>query len=279
MTHIFKLFRLAYVVRGVGCPPAAAVRRHFGSSRLSKRWFTSFLACICACLAGATHSQAINWTPTLVVWYCQFVANGQQACTLSAFGPEPATSGPVYASGWARVRKGATYGEGPILAAVPFQTPCTRISPYLSCEVVNLVTLGAGISPVVSNTANQTDLNIVSSAPTVLFDWSGDGAITAEQEGVALVRYLLGFRGAALVQGLTLGPGHTSTTLENAIGEGAWLGWFSFNSSTTYPKAMVDGAIFARCAKGVRGSALTFGLTNRNSAEVSASCDALMLSQ
>jgi hypothetical protein len=49
------------------------------------------------------------------------------------------------------------------------------------------------------------------------YDFNGDGATTAEVDGILYARYALGFRGSALTSGLAAGTSRTTSQIEAAL--------------------------------------------------------------
>jgi len=90
-------------------------------------------------------------------------------------------------------------------------------------------------------------------------DISGDNAVTANEDAVLLSRYLLGFRGAALVNGVTLGAGRpNAAAVEAFIGSGAQFDLFGRPAPS--PTAMQDSMVFLRLILGVPDSGLLAGM-------------------
>lgn len=219
------------------------------------------------------------WSPTSILWYCDPQLSGEQWCTLSAFGPEPITiAGAVTAKGQLKVLKGATPGVGPVLIAAPFVMTCTRYAPYVSCRADNAVKLASGIQAAISYAGNSTAINAYSGTPSVLFDWDGDGRVSADKEGLMLMRAVLGFKGTAITNGVPLSVGVTPSMVEAKIAQGVWNGWFSFRgtSTTLNVPTLPDALIFERCARGVRGTALTAGIPQANNTDANTRCVSLM---
>jgi hypothetical protein len=90
-------------------------------------------------------------------------------------------------------------------------------------------------------------------------DVSGDGAVTAGKDGVLLLRYLLGFRGAALIAGGLLGPGRADAqAVEDFIGSGAQYDVFGRPAAASI--AMQDALVLTRLMLGVADTALLTGI-------------------
>jgi hypothetical protein len=204
-------------------------------------------------------AKSIANEPAVVVsifWSCVPKSAGGQTCSLSVFANQPtfAVTGPVVLRGRYFIRKGNVLGQGPYLAGNDFEAACTLISPYVSCDVPNLVTLGVGVSPIFDFASKKAEFNIVGTTPSRLFDWDGDGTPSVN-DSLLLSRYLLGFRGPSLTQGVPITGGKTTAEIQDEIGWGAYLGWFQFRHPTAYP-TMTDAQIFARCVRGLTGQAL-----------------------
>ena len=91
-------------------------------------------------------------------------------------------------------------------------------------------------------------------------DVSGDGAVTPDKDGVLLLRYLLGFRGATLVAGGLLGPGRADAqAVQDFIGTGAQ--YDVFGRPTAAATAMQDGLVLTRLMLGVPDAGLLTGIS------------------
>jgi hypothetical protein len=235
------------------------------------------IAIALALLSGTTYVQSQAWQPPTIRWYC--APNGvQQLCSLEAIGDPPASLpvNPV-ATGYYRVLKGRTAGQGTPLMTAPFEMPCALLGPFLRCYGENLLRLCANVRTSIDYTiAPTTAINIYIDTPSKLFDWDGDGAITADKEGVMLLRALLGFRGNAITQGIALAGGRTAESVEQAVIVGVWNGWFQFIAPNEVPLALREGVLFQRCVSGLRGAALTAGVTTQAAAGIEAQCDKLL---
>ena len=90
-------------------------------------------------------------------------------------------------------------------------------------------------------------------------DINGDGTFTADSDGVLLARYLLGFRGAALVDGVALGASRTGTyAVETFMGSGAQYDVFGRTSPAAKP--MADALVLIRLKLGVSETNLLSGI-------------------
>jgi hypothetical protein len=181
------------------------------------------------------------------------------------------------ATGYYRVLKGRTAGLGTPLATVPVTMRCAPLGTFLRCYGENVLKLGANVRTSIDYTiAPTTGINIYIDTPTKLFDWDGDGVITADKEGLMLLRALLGFRGAAISTGIALTGGRTTDSVEQAVIMGVWNGWFQFVAPTEVPLALREGVLFQRCLLGLRGAALTAGVTAQAASAIEAQCDRLL---
>jgi len=90
-------------------------------------------------------------------------------------------------------------------------------------------------------------------------DINGDSAVTADKDGVLLTRYLLGFRGAALIANVPLGPARAdAAAVEAFIGSGAQYDVFGRPSAGA--TAMQDSAVLLRLMLGVPDVGLLGGI-------------------
>ena len=90
-------------------------------------------------------------------------------------------------------------------------------------------------------------------------DINGDSAIAADKDGVLLLRYLLGFCGSSLTDGVTLGAGRADANAVAAfIGTGSQYDVFG----RTVPSAnvMTDGLVLLRMMLSVPNAALLNGI-------------------
>ena len=90
-------------------------------------------------------------------------------------------------------------------------------------------------------------------------DINGDSAVTPEKDGVLLLRYALGFRGATLIAGVPLGAARANAAaVETFIGSSAQYQVFGQPSAPA--KAMQDGLVLLRLMRGIGDSALLNGI-------------------
>jgi hypothetical protein len=249
---------------------------HRGLLRVAQKLGIGLLALSGSLMSGLVSAQT-TWTPFAIDWYCSPQASGKTLCSLVAFGEIPAgRTLPLTASGWYRTLKGSAVGSGLPLATVPIALPCIKIEPiYIQCSANNTLELGAGVRYAISGSSNTTSLNIYIDTPSVLFDWDGDGQITATREGLMLARVLLGFKGAAVTQGIPFTNGKVATDAEQAVIVGIYNGWFSFLNPSDVPKPLREGLIFQRCILGVTGAALVSGIPNADAISVQTQCNKL----
>ena len=217
------------------------------------------------------------WTPTYVNWYCSARGDGNY-CTLFAYGEQLAvTTGPLQAYAGYQVLKGRSAGYGlPLVKAIAVMN-CDRIAPtHVQCIATDAVKLAPGVIPLTSTTGGAATLNVYLPTPGPLFDWDGDGRISADREGLLLLRYLLGFKGASLTLGITLATGKTGDSVYADIAAGVTNGWFEFATPGQPALALREGALFQRCLSGLRGTALTAGFGTVNATTATTRCNALV---
>ena len=96
-------------------------------------------------------------------------------------------------------------------------------------------------------------------APLCNLDINGDAAVTPENDGLLLLRYALGFRGATLIAGVPLGAARANAAaVETFIGSSAQYQVFGQPSAPA--KAMQDGLVLLRLMQGIGDSALLNGI-------------------
>ena len=90
-------------------------------------------------------------------------------------------------------------------------------------------------------------------------DVNGDGATSADKDAVLLLRYLFGFRGASLIDGVTLGAGRADANAVAAfIGTGSQ--YDVFGRTVPSVSVMTDGLVLLRMMLSVPNSALLNGI-------------------
>ena len=90
-------------------------------------------------------------------------------------------------------------------------------------------------------------------------DVNGDTLVTADKDGVLLLRYMLGMRGATLIAGVPLGPLRVDgTAVETLLGTSAQYDVFGQPSSPANP--LQDGLVLLRLMQGVADTALLNGI-------------------
>ena len=96
-------------------------------------------------------------------------------------------------------------------------------------------------------------------APPCNLDINDDGSVNAAKDGVLSLRYLLGFRGAALIDGVPIGPGRGG-----AAGVAALIGSASkydvFGRAAPIVTALSDGLVLVRLMNGLPDTALLNGV-------------------
>ena len=90
-------------------------------------------------------------------------------------------------------------------------------------------------------------------------DINGDSSVTSEKDGVLLLRYLLGFRGAALIAGVPLGPARADAGAVEAL-IGSSTQYDVFGQPSAPARAAQDGLALTRLMLGVGDSALLTGI-------------------
>lgn len=89
-------------------------------------------------------------------------------------------------------------------------------------------------------------------------DVNGDSQVNASSDAVLLLRYLLGFRGDALIAGVALGSRDTATKIEEFLGSGSQFD--VFGRSPPAPIATADGLVLSRLILGVPDTTLLNGV-------------------
>ena len=143
----------------------------------------------------------------------------------------------------------------------------TQLVPGASCTLsVMFAPTAAGnylstLAITTSGRALSVQLRGVSEAfKTCSLDISGDGGTFAQTDGVLLTRYLLGFRGAALVDGVALSASRPdAASIESFMGNAS--AFDIVGRSVAAPTAFVDGLILLRLLQGVPDNALLNGIT------------------
>lgn len=98
--------------------------------------------------------------------------------------------------------------------------------------------------------------------PTYAPDVIGDNAVSAGKDGVLLLRYLLGFRGDALIAGSLSGLGRADAqAVEDFIGTGAQFDVFGRPTANANATAMQDGLVSTRLMLGVADAVLLTGIS------------------
>jgi hypothetical protein len=221
------------------------------------------------------------WNPPSITWNCGEQPAGETLCYLVASGPVNTTlQQPIEATAWIRILKGRTIGAGQTLLVSQIKLVCgSVVSGNIECRSGNEVRLEPGVKPVYGVSPNTTTLNIYSDAPGPLFDWDGDGRISADKEGLMLLRFMLGFRGANVSGGIPLTNGKTTEGAELAVSQGILNGWFQLITPTQATNTLTEAILFQRCALGLRGTTLVGGVVAADAASASAKCDALFVIQ
>ena len=91
-------------------------------------------------------------------------------------------------------------------------------------------------------------------------DVNGDGVVTAEADGVLLNRYLLGFRDAALTNGVALSAARPDAfSIQSFLGNATQ--YDVVGRSTLLPTVLVDGLLLSRLMQGIPDGGLLTGIT------------------
>ncbi len=144
-------------------------------------------------------------------------ASGPGSCVLAANQAGNATFNPA-----AQQTQAVTVNVGPMLLDIDGSNSLTRYDPATDGVMLLRYLLGF-VGPDISNgviggtatrNAAQIQAHLVSIRP--LLDVDGDGFALPSTDGVLIVRYLLGLRGAPLLQGATAGP-NNALQIEAAI--------------------------------------------------------------
>ena len=104
------------------------------------------------------------------------------------------------------------------------------------------------------------NITSITTRPPPTLDVDGDGASTSK-DAVLLLRYLLGYRGSALVAGITLGAGRPDAASVETFLSGALTEFDLLGRATPTPTAMQDGLILTRLMLGVPDTALLTGIS------------------
>lgn len=242
------------------------------------RWLFTALLAYCA-LVVAAWADVVSYYPEQVVWQCIPAPGGGTGCSLAVIGPLPAGETPTKLYAWVRVRRGPTYGVGVELANPLIEMTCSNAISVLYCTRPDVVVLGPGIEYVAGYDL-RPDLNIYlpGAPPSPAFDWDGDGAITAQREGVMLIRYLLGLSAAAVSGGIPLTGARTPASVYEEIKTVAERGWFRFADAVD-TTAHRDGMMFVRCLRGLSGTQLVAGVPSADPAKANKICAGLLATQ
>lgn len=144
----------------------------------------------------------------------------------------------------------------------------TSVLPWI--QVTGSSTAGSGsftfsVSPNTTGVARLGTISIgaqnllISQSAGCWLDIDGDSQVTPDRDAVLLLRYLLGFRGAALIASVSLGTRDTAAKIEDFIGSGSQFDVFGRNPPA--PSAMLDGLLLSRLMAGIPDSALLTGVS------------------
>lgn len=104
------------------------------------------------------------------------------------------------------------------------------------------------------------NITSITTRPPPTLDVDGDGASTSK-DALLLLRYLLGYRGGALVAGVTLGAGRPDGASVETFLSGALSEFDLMGRAIPTPTAMQDGLILTRIMLGVPDTALLTGIS------------------
>jgi len=159
--------------------------------------------------------------------------NGDLASSVALSGFTPASTASVYRYSAANL--------GAVVHAADVNVSGNAVAMNFPASSITLLVIGAaGV------------------AANCVLDVDGDLRLTPDVDGVLLLRYLLGFRGNALTQGVTLaGARNNATTVSNFIGSASAFDVFG----RVPPQAMNDGVVLLRILSGIPDSALLNGVS------------------
>jgi Subtilase family len=124
----------------------------------------------------------------------------------------------------------------------------------------NTSSLSPGLRLAAARSAGVCNPGGATCAPTCSLDINGDGSVTAATDAVLLMRYLLGFRDANLVAGITLVPARpNATAIQNFIGNAA--PYDVFRRPALAPSSMRDMVVVLRLMLGIPDASLMTGLS------------------
>ena len=228
---------------------------------------------------GVDAQTNISRQPTSADWFCPPTNTGETLCTLVADGLVPnGVATPNKGTAFYRILKGRVLGVGQVLLTSQVDLKCFLPAPtLLRCYAENAIKLGLDVLPAYGVSPPTTTLAIYSQTPSILFDRDGDGRMTSDREGLLALRYLLGFRGASVIQGIPLSNGKTSLSVEQDIVTAQANGWLSFSGNAA-PLTQTDGILFERCLRGLSGTELVASLS-ANPIAAAANCADITLVQ
>ena len=126
-------------------------------------------------------------------------------------------------------------------------------------EAVDRTDFTVNVSSATSAQAVTVQLTPLKLPLSCALDVDGDNRVDPAVDGLLLTRYLLGFRGAALTQGLTIGgPRKTAALVEAFFGNAAQFD--VIGRAAPAPSATVDGLILTRLMLGVDDAGLLSGI-------------------
>ncbi len=159
---------------------------------------------------------------------------------------------------------GASVSCSPSSISVPgSQQVNVLCSTYLP-EVLNRADFSVTVTSAIANSTNAQVVTIplrpLKLPLSCALDIDGDNRIDPLIDGMLLTRYLLGFRGNALIDGLTItGPRKTANLLDTFFGSAAQFD--VVGRATPSPTAMVDGLLMTRLMLGLDDAALLTGIS------------------
>ncbi|TAG48821.1 MAG: hypothetical protein EAZ30_06605 [Betaproteobacteria bacterium] len=187
---------------------------------------------------------------------------GASRCTVvSGVTSVPAAGGAVsYTATCSNVTAGGYLWklDGASIAACTGSSCSVTMPANTSVSAVDrVVSVSPAANPIPAATASITVAQAAAVACSL--DFNGDGAMNAS-DSLLFTRWLLGFRGDALVSGITPYPaGTTTTAFATAVTSRMVLGLVHDFDNNTKVDAATDGLLLLRLTQGLTGTAVTNG--------------------
>lgn len=155
---------------------------------------------------------------------------------------------------------GATLTCNPGSITLPGSEQVNVLCSLYLPEIVDRTDFTVNVTSASSSQAVTVLLTPIKLPLSCALDVDGDNRVDPAVDGLLLTRFLLGFKGDALTQGLTIsGPRKTSTLVEAFFGNAAQFD--VIGRASPAPSATVDGLIMTRLMLGVDDAALLNGIT------------------